>query len=120
MERAAYVVPAGATFAQFTQPERPRERRVAVRAALYALQAIDAVQTAIALRHERRYEQNRMLRPFAHGGLPTLLFGFAIGDVVRDAATRRAPQPVRDGADGAQALSNLDGILNTRRAMRAP
>ena len=115
----AYVVPAGVRFPRFETRPAPA-RAPAIRTVLYALQAVDAFETSIALRRPRRYEQNRIMRPFAHGGFPTLIVGFAVGDLVRDAVTRRAPEPVRDGANAAQALANVDGILNTQRSMRAP
>ncbi|HEY4440922.1 MAG TPA: hypothetical protein VGN14_10715 [Candidatus Elarobacter sp.] len=91
-----------------------------MRTVLYVLQAIDAMETSIALRQPRHFEQNRMVRPFSHGGFPTLLVGFALGDVVRDRIMRRAPEQAREGANAAQALANVDGILNTQRSMRAP
>jgi hypothetical protein len=114
-----YAVPAGLTFPRFEHSAQ-RRRSLPLRAVVYAFQAYDAAQTAAALRHEHRREQNAMVRPFSHGGFATLALGFALGDVARERILRRAPEAVRDGADAAQAFTNLDGILNTRRTMRAP
>jgi hypothetical protein len=114
-----YAVPAGLTFPRFAQPAQ-RRRSLPLRAVVYAFQAYDAAQTAVALRHEHRREQNPIMRPFSHGGFATLALGFALGDVARERILRRAPEVVRDGANSAQAFSNLDGILNTRRTMHAP
>ena len=60
------------------------------------------------------------MRPFSHGGIPTLVLGFALGDIARERLTQRSPERQRETANAAQALANLDGILNTRRALRAP
>lgn len=115
-----YAVPVVVTFPHF-EVERPAARpRLPARAIVYVLQAFDAAQTSAALRRSGRYEQNRMMRPFAHGGTLTLALGFALGDVARDRLLAHAPERLRDAANGAQALANIDGILNTRRALRAP
>ncbi|MBV8580055.1 MAG: hypothetical protein JOZ86_05420 [Candidatus Eremiobacteraeota bacterium] len=116
---AVYAVPRGVTFPRFehTAPPRPRVPALML---VYVLQAYDAVQTSIALRAHNRYEQNGSMRPFSHGGLPTIALGFALGDLTRARLLRHAPEEVSESANAAQALANLDGILNTRRTLRAP
>jgi len=91
-----------------------------VRPLMYALQAFDAVQTANALRKTGRYESNGMLRPFTHGGAPTIFAGFAIGDILRDKLFAHARASHRDAIDAAQALSNVEGIVTTAHSLRGP
>jgi hypothetical protein len=90
---------------------RPTARGI-VRVAMYMLQAIDASQSAHAVRAGGR-EENVMLRPFSHGGALTMDLGFALGDVVREFTFRRTPESVQLSADALQAATNLDGILQT-------
>lgn len=108
----------GIVLPQLTAPQ-PRTMWW-LRPALYALQAIDAVQTAAALRKPYRSETNPMLRPFTHGGIPTIALGFALGDITRDRMFRRASHRERQSIDALQAISNVDGIIMTARSMRAP
>ena len=87
-----------------------------VRPILYVLQLVDSIQSA----HGRRIgavETNPMVKPFSHGGAATYALGFALGDVLRTAVFRHAPKAVSDAADGAQAMSNLGGILDTRATL---
>ena len=84
---------------------------------MYVLQGIDAVQTGAAVRAGGR-EQNPMLRPLSHSALG-MAAGFALGDVIRGALVRRAPDRVKTAVDGAQAASNLEGILFTRASLDA-
>jgi hypothetical protein len=102
-----------------TQPAPPRRNRF-IRPILYSLQAFDAIQTAQALHKSGRYEQNGMLRPFTHGGAPTIMAAFAIGDIVRDRIFKRARPAHRDAIDATQALSNIEGIITTSHSMHGP
>lgn len=90
----------------------------ALQALVYALQGIDAMQSAAAFRRGG-HEINPMMQPFSHGGAPTMMAGFALGDLLRNALLRHASQGTRNTADGAQALSNLAGILQTNNALHA-
>jgi hypothetical protein len=89
------------------------------RAALYVLQALDSVQSARAMRFGGADERNSFMRPFSHSGAAGMALGFALGDVLRDAAFRHSPKEVKLAADAAQAASNLEGILATRAALNA-
>lgn len=94
-----------------------------IQALMGGLQATDAVQTAKNIGHGA-HEYNPMMAPFSHGGAPMMMGGFALGDLVRHALLRHASQGTRNTADGAQALMNALGIMQTNHnlgnIMRTP
>lgn len=89
-----------------------------VQAIMYALQGVDAVNSANNFRAHGMHETNPMMRPFSHGGALTMAAGFGLGDILRHALLRHASPGVRNAADGAQAASNIMGILQTNAAAR--
>jgi len=80
---------------------------------MYAAQLADAVNSASAFKNNGEHETNPMMKPFSHGGAPTMALGFGLGDLLRNAVLRHASPGTRNTADAAQAASNLMGILQT-------
>jgi hypothetical protein len=90
-----------------------------LQALMYALQAYDSANTAKDVARGGK-ETNPLLAPFSHGGAPTMALGFALGDLLRNHLLKHASQGTRNTADGAQALTNLLGIMQTNSAMSQP
>jgi hypothetical protein len=82
------------------------------------LQAADAINSANAFRTHGEHETNPMMAPFSHGGAPTMMAGFGIGDLLRHALLRHASQGTKNTADAAQAVMNALGILQTNNDAR--
>ena len=87
-----------------------------LRPAMYGAQAYDAFNTAQFLRSSppgvNRFETDALMRPFSHGGAPTMLAGFAIYDVLKDLFTRHNPK-LRAILEAAQLVQNVGGIAKT-------
>ena len=85
---------------------------------MYLLQAYDAQNSAKAFRNGE-HETNPMMKPFSHGGAPTMALGFAGGDLLRNALLKHfhATPATESAVDGAQALQNALGIMQTDRNM---
>ncbi len=86
---------------------------------MYALQAADAVKSGQLFQHPSTYETNPMMKPFSHGGAPTMALGFGLGDILRNALLRHASQGTRNTADILQGLSNVQGIAQTQHALNS-
>lgn len=88
-------------------------------AAGYGLQAADAFNSASHFRHGE-HERNPFMAPYSHGGAPTMLAGFAIGDVIRNLAMKHASEGNKHAAMYLQAAANLIGIALTNTGGGSP
>jgi hypothetical protein len=86
------------------------------RTIMYALQAVDAEESARSLRLGAT-ETNFRLKPFSHGGTPMMLAGFAAWDLVSGFVQRRWPTRLKTAVDAGQTASNVAGLLQTEAAI---
>ena len=88
-----------------------------LRGTMYVLQIADAVISADTFRQGAR-EENPMMRPFSHGGLPMMLVGFGMGDILHRIVMHRASVGAKNTANALQAASNVEGIIQSLSAER--
>ena len=84
-----------------------------LRGTMYVLQIADAIISANGFEHQGMKETNPMMRPFSHGGLPMMLVGFGLGDVLHRIVMRKASVGAKNTANALQAASNIEGIAQS-------
>ena len=84
-----------------------------LRGTMYVLQVADAIISANGFEHQGMKEMNPMMRPFSHGGLPMMLVGFGLGDVLHHIVMRKASAGEKNTANALQAASNVEGIVQS-------
>lgn len=115
--------PLAATLAAIVASQHPATTMPSVQAdtpalrdAMYGAQLYDAVNSANFMRSPRSFETDPFMRPFSHGGVPTMLAGFALTDLIRNLALRHASTGTKNLGDILQFLANAQGIAQTNRA----
>lgn len=107
---SAEVMPLDLSSIATPAPARPS---TALRIAEYALQAVDANLSGIAMTKHGAIEGNLEMKPFSHGGIPMFLVGYALYDIVSGALTRRWKVAHKNAGAIVQIGTNVQGILRT-------
>lgn len=81
---------------------------------LYASQIYDAVQSAHNLR-KGQVETTFIMRPFSHGGVPTMLLGFIVQDVALDVLLRNASVGQHNTELGLRTAVELASIVDNNK-----
>ncbi len=89
-----------------------------VRVAVYALQAVDAIESARSFRRPGGFETNPTMKPWSHGGAATMALGFALGDLARGAIFRHSHK-ASNASDLAQIAVSVQSILQTEHMLRS-
>ena len=89
-----------------------------LRGTMYVLQIADAIISADGFEHHAMTEDDPMMRPFSHGGLPMMLVGFGMGDILHRIVMHRASVGAKNTANALQAASNVEGIIQSLSAER--
>ena len=89
-----------------------------LRGTMYVLQIADAIISADGFEHHKMREGNPIMRPFSHGGLPMMLVGFGMGDVLHRIVMRRASVGTKNTANALQAAANIEGVIQSNFAQQ--
>ena len=81
-----------------------------LRGTMYVLQIADAIISADGFEHHKMTEDDPVMRPFSHGGVPTMLVGFGVMDVLHRIVMRRASVGEKNGFNALQSAVNIEGI----------
>ena len=91
-----------------------------LRGTMYVLQVADAIVSANGFEHYKMTEDDPVMRPFSHGGLPMMLVGFGLGDVLHRIVMRKASAGEKNTANALQAASNVEGIVQSLAVEHRP